>query len=189
MNMQSAKSRITESQTRHLEPSAFLRKYATKIVQDAHGVPILDVGCGSGRNAFLLSSLGAKVICLDRDLERFESNRNHQPSNAKLRPMQADLLRDPWPFGGSTLGGILAIHFAVAPSLLVHFADSLTPGGCLLIETVGAQGGNYLELPRAGQLRLALNAGFSFELYQERKVGPAGTNSACVRLLARRRIS
>ena len=178
-----------QTHTQHPESSAFLRKYAIKIVQDARDLPILDVGCGSGRHAFLLTSLGAKVICLDRDLERFESNRNHQPSNARLRPMQADLLRCPWPFGKSTLGGILAIHFPVAPALLVHFADSLTPGGCLLIETVGGHGGNYLELPRAGQLRRALSGSFDFEFYHERKVGPAGTDSASVRLLARRRIS
>jgi hypothetical protein len=74
--------------------------------------------------------------------------------------MQVDLLRCPWPFGESTLGGILAIHFPVAPALFVHFADSLTPGGCLLIETVGGHGGNYLELPRAGQLSRALERQF-----------------------------
>jgi SAM-dependent methyltransferase len=172
-----------QTQSEHLESSAFLRKYAIQIVQHARDLPILDVGCGSGRHAFLLTSLGANVICLDRDLERFEFNRNHQPTNVRLRPMHADLLRDPWPFRESTLGGILAIHFLVAPALFVHFADSLTPEGRLLIETVGGHGGNYLELPRAGQLRRALSGSFDFEFYHERKVGPAGTDSVSVRLL------
>lgn len=182
-------SSSVKTRIQHLESSPFLRKYATKIVQHACDLPILDVGCGSGRHAFLLASLGANVICLDRDLERFEFNRDHQPSKARLTSMQADLLRDPWPFGKSTLGGIFAVHFPVAPALFVHFADSLTPGGCLLIETVGGHGGNYLELPRAGQLRSALSGRFHFEFYHERKVGPADTDSASVRLLARRRIS
>jgi len=102
--------------------------------------------------------------------------------------MQADVLRAPWPFEESTLGGILAIHFRVAPALLIHFADSLTPGGCLLIETVGGHGGNYLELPRAGQLRRALSRSFAFEFYHERKVGPADIDSASVRLFARRKM-
>lgn len=98
-----------------------------------------------------------------------------------------DVLIDQWPFGKASLGGIIAIHFGVAPAFTEGFADSVTPGGCLLIETVGGQGGNYLELPGAGQLRSALCAAFDFEFYQERKVGPSGSDAVSVRLMARRK--
>jgi len=84
------------------------------------------------------------------------------------------------------LGGILAVHFPIVPALFSHFADSLTPKGCLLIETVGGQGENYLELPPAGWLRSALGGAFDFEFYEESKVGPPGSDAVSARLLAKR---
>ena len=40
------------------------------------------------------------------------------------------------------------------------------------METIPAHGGNYVELPRAGELRSALQHAFDFEFYKERKTGP-----------------
>ena len=51
-----------------LEASALVRRFASKIADNADGVPVLDVACGSGRNAFLLISCGCTVVCVDNNL-------------------------------------------------------------------------------------------------------------------------
>src|SRR6266851_8744363 len=98
-------------------------------------------------------------------------NNSSMPANCRRTNENRILVS---PFGLSALGGIIAVYFPVAPALFVHFADFLTSGSRLLIQIVGGQGGNYLELPRAGQLRRSLSSRFCFEFYQ-RKVGPART--------------
>ena len=97
-----------------------------------------------------------------------------------------DLMKDPWPFGSGTVGGILNIHF-FAPTLFPFFARSLSPGGYLLFETVPGCGGNYLELPKAGEVRTALGKAFDIEFYKEGQVGPHAYNAVTVQTLARRR--
>jgi len=97
-----------------------------------------------------------------------------------------DLAHDPWPFGPGTAGAIINVHFLL-PALFPLFQSSLIPGGYLLIETVPAHGGNYLELPRAGELRSALQGAFDFEFYKERKAGPGNYDAVTVQLLAKRR--
>jgi hypothetical protein len=92
---------------------------------------------------------------------------------------------DRWPFEPQTVGGIINIHFTLA-ALFPCFGAALLPGGCLLVETVPAHGGNYLELPRAGQLRSAFKDAFDLEFYKERKVGPGNYDAVTVRLLAKR---
>ena len=96
-----------------------------------------------------------------------------------------DLVHDPWPFGVGIVGAIINVHF-VLPALFPLFESSLLPGGYLLIETVPAHGGNYLELPRAGDLRVAFQSAFDLEFYKERKAGPGNYDAVTVKLLARR---
>ena len=163
---------------RDLTPSAFVRKYAEKLVQAARGMPILDVACGSGRNGWHLASLGCDVVFVDRDL-------NPLHDRERCASLEIDLTRDPWPFGPNTLGGIVNVHFLLS-ALFRQFAASLTPGSYLLLETVPGCGHNYVELPRAGTLRQELSGDFRFEEYRERTVGPLGCGAVTVRLLARK---
>jgi SAM-dependent methyltransferase len=166
------------------EPSTLVRRFGSKIVAAAIGKPILDVACGSGRNALFLAALGCTVICVDRDLCKLQNQKRHLRVSRKLilRPM--DLVKDSWPFGPCTVGGIVNVHFLL-PQLFPHFHRSLSPGGYLLVETVPGHGGNYLELPKARELRIALEKGFEIELYKETKVGPTDYDAVTVRLLAR----
>jgi len=97
-----------------------------------------------------------------------------------------DLVKDPWPFGVCTLGGIICIHFLL-PTLFPFFENSLSPGGYLLLGTVPACGGNYLQLPKEGELRTTLSKAFNLEFYKEGKVGPRGYDAVTVQLLAKRR--
>jgi hypothetical protein len=98
-----------------------------------------------------------------------------------------DLVKERWPFPASVAGGIVNVHFLL-PALFPRFERSLSSGGYLLLETVPGCGGNYLELPKAGELKFAFGKTFEFEFYQERKVGPPGWDAVTVRMLARRKL-
>lgn len=97
-----------------------------------------------------------------------------------------DLVNDPWPFEAGSAGAIINVHLLL-PTLFPLFETSLLSGRYLLIETIPAHGGNYLKLPRAGELRSALQHAFDFEFYKERKAGPGNYDAVTVQLLARRR--
>ncbi len=132
------------------------------------------------------------MICADKDTAGIETKRHQLSERARheirerLIVRQVDFVKEPWPFGPRTLGGVVNIQ-CFLPSLLRPFEHSLVPGGYFCIDTAQGHGGNYLDLPRAGQLRKTLEEGFEFELYEERPVGPANCGAVAVRLLARKR--
>ena len=172
-----------------LEASALVRRFASKIADNAAGVPVLDVACGSGRNAFLLVSHGCAVVCVDNDLaplqNRLRLSGRPSVASAMLSLRRLDLVEDPWPFAPRSVGGIINVHFLL-PTLFPHFERSLCPGGYLLVESEPGCGGNYLHLPKPGEVRSALGRGFELEFYRERRVGPPGYSAVTVKLLARR---
>ncbi len=166
--------------------SSLVRRFAVQISNAAGSMPIVDVACGSGRNALALARLDCLVLCVDKDLTHLQ---NHPPNLiARLKPQELDLVRDPWPFEPGSVGGIVNVHFLL-PSLFPLFTSSLVNGGYLLIETVPGCGGNYLELPKAGELKAAFAQHFDFLYYKERKAGPLGVDAAVVQMVARRRSS
>ena len=177
----------------NLEASSLVRRFGAKVAEASHGKPILDVACGSGRNAFFLSSLGADVICMDRELTRLREHLAQNAStcitgaNHRLVLHQIDLINDPWPFTSASVGGIVNVHFTL-PALFPFFGTSLTPNGYLLLETVPGCGGNCMELPKKGELKAALEGFFSFEMYKEQPVGCPEKNAVTVKLAARRRV-
>ena len=79
------------------------------------------------------------------------------------------------------------MHFTL-PALFPFFANSLIPKGYLLLETVPGCGDNFMELPKKGDLKAALEGFFSFEMYREQLVGPPERNAVTVKLAARRRV-
>jgi SAM-dependent methyltransferase len=169
--------------------SALVRRFASTIADATNGAPILDVACGSGRNAMVFAELGCIVICVDIDLTRLKNQLTAQGSgfgpSSRLQLHTLDLINDPWPFKAGAIGAIINIHFLL-PTLFPCFAYSLNHGGYLLIETISGRGGNYLELPAAGEVKSAFEAGFHLELYEERKVGPEESDAVTVKLLGRR---
>jgi SAM-dependent methyltransferase len=173
-----------------LEPSALIRKFASRMVEAAAEEPILDVACGSGRNAIFLSQLGCKVICIDRDLADLRRHGAYQVQissgkKQRLELCQLDLVEHSWPFGEASVGGIVNVHFFL-PSLFPLFEKSLSPGGYLIFESVPGCGGNYLQLPPAGYVRSLLARGFDIEVYKERKVGPPGRDAVTTKTVAKR---
>jgi SAM-dependent methyltransferase len=181
-----------ERDMNNLEVSSLVRKFGAKVVCASHGKPILDVACGSGRNAFFLSSLGATVVCMDKELTRLREYLAHNGSKCfiegaeRLVTHQIDLVKAPWPFDYGSAGGIINVHFTL-PALFPFFANSLIPSGYLLLETVPGCGDNFMELPKKGELKTALEANVEFEMYEEKPVGPAERNAVTVKLVARRR--
>lgn len=167
---------------RSSEPSALVRRFGRRIVEAAKGAPILDVGCGAGRNAIYLAQLGGTVICIDKNFDVLRE----LPRTNRIVPLYIDLAKDRWPFAQSKVGGIISVHFLM-PELFPRFESSLSRGGGLLIETVPGHGGNYLELPRQNQLSRTLKGAFRFEFYREKKAGPASCEKVTVRLFAWRR--
>lgn len=174
-----------------LEPSTLIRRFGSKIAAACLDKPILDVACGSGRNALFLWSLGCTVICMDRDLSGFQAQLsrdvegNSGGTSKRIILHQIDLKNDPWPFRQNSVGGIINVHFTL-PSLFPFFGSSLAQSGYLLIETVPGCGENYRELPRKGELKAAFEGSFAFEVYKEGLVGPPDRNAVTVKLVARR---
>ena len=162
-----------------------VQRFASQIVESARGKPILDLACGSGRNALTLARLDSHVICADIDLSRLGTLPRNEIT-LRMQARQINFAADPWPFEIGSLGGIMNVHFML-PSLFAHFADSITSGGILLIETVPGCGGNYVQLPKAGELSSAFQQKFDFLFYKERKVGPRSSDAVVVRMVGKRK--
>jgi SAM-dependent methyltransferase len=172
------------------EASPFVRRYAELIVESAQRKPILDVACGGARNSILLAHLGATIVGLDIDLTRahqtLEDLTGSQLESARDRITlrRCDLIRDLWPFA-SDIGGIVNVHFLHLP-LLRFFSQCLNPGAAVLLESEPAHGGNYLQLPQAGIVKMALGSELSFLEYRERPAGPPNCGAVTVKLIARK---
>jgi SAM-dependent methyltransferase len=159
--------------------------------------PLLDAGCGYGRNAVALASHGLSVVCVDQERERLDTLVRLAPKHladlrrpsceaGQLYPVLADLDPSRWPFRENCFAGIICVHF-LNVALFGAFRSSLVAGGCLYVETFGGHGGNYLDLPKAGQLHDLLSKDFHLSFYREKKVGPPGCNAVTVKLFARKR--
>ncbi len=177
-------------------PSEELIRIAPEIKKHSNA-PILDAGCGYGRNAIALAARGLSVLCVDQELERLNVLVRFAPKHiARLREPEsesghlysvlAQLGPSHWPFRENCFGGIVCVHF-LNVALFGAFQSSLVTGGYLYIETFGGHGGNYLDLPKAGQLHDLLRADFHLPFYRERKVGPEGHDAVAVKLIGRKR--
>jgi SAM-dependent methyltransferase len=148
----------------------------------------LDAPCGFGRNALSLAAKGFNVIAVDKDLVRLNSLQQSisEQTNpvGKVFPLCADLTNGRLPFGPCSFSAILCIHYPVQ-YILADFDEQLMDGGHLFIETFGGQGQNYLELPKADEIRQALK-GYKLLFYNERSVGPISQNSVVVKALAQK---
>jgi tellurite methyltransferase len=141
-------------------PSKTLMGYADALTGRLD-YPILDVGCGYGRNAVALALRGASIVCVDRDLKRLDTLRfaaegyigsktQMGVSYGAIYPVCAEVDEAAWPFASGNFSAIICVHF-LNLKLLRRFAEALVPGGMLYIETFENRGRNYYDLPRSGR--------------------------------------
>jgi SAM-dependent methyltransferase len=108
-------------------PSSWLIRHAPLI---RPGGTVLDLACGSGRNARWLAEQGWGVEAVDRDEVAIAGLQQI----AGLHAFQADLENAPWPFAGRTFDGIVVCRYLYRP-LLPLLAESLATSGVLIYET------------------------------------------------------
>jgi tellurite methyltransferase len=84
--------------------------------------PILDLGCGFGRNAVALALRGASVVCVDRDLNRLRTIGRFAPeylagqklpscASGFVYPVCVEVDKTRWPFSDGQFSAIICVHF------------------------------------------------------------------------------
>jgi SAM-dependent methyltransferase len=152
--------------------------------------PILDAPCGYGRHALSLQELGCRITCADIDDRALQQlacfNKIFAEAGRKyLELFKVDLVNGDWPFKEAQFSGALNVHFYES-KLLTNIAYSLKSGGLLYIETIANRKGNFVQLPKAGEIRNLLADTFEFLLLKESHAGPTNSGKVTVRMLARK---
>ena len=91
---------------------------------------MLDLACGWGRHARVLSDLGFEVDAVDRDAQALEA----LARMARVRALVADLEGGPWPYPGARFDAVVVTNYLHRP-LLPVLLDSLAEDGVLIYET------------------------------------------------------
>jgi SAM-dependent methyltransferase len=145
---------------------------------------VLDIPCGFGRHASFFAERGFWVVGFDIDARRasFTSRAPAGPGSICAVNGNAE---SGLPFTPESFDLALVIHY-VSPRILRDVEAVLRPGGFLIYETFGAQGRNWVDLPKPGDTRAALGSRFDIIMYRERPAGPE-RQAASVKLLAQKR--
>jgi len=109
-------------------PSDFLRAVAARL---PHG-DVLDLACGSGRNALLFLARGDRVVGIDREATSLARARAAAGGAATLHLLQADL--EHWPLPRGRFDVVLNFRY-LQRSLAPAIVAALRPGGALVFET------------------------------------------------------
>jgi SAM-dependent methyltransferase len=152
--------------------------------------PILDAPCGYGRHALSLQELGCQITCADIDDKALEQlallNKIFADAGQKqLELFRVDLVNGDWPFEEAQFSGALNVHFYQS-KLITNIAYSLVSDGLLYIETIANRKSNFMQLPKAGEVRNLLADTFEFLHLKESHAGPTNSGKVTVRMLARR---
>lgn len=90
---------------------------------------MLDLACGGGRHARLLSALGYRVVAVDR-----EPLVREWLDGVAAEIVVADLEHGDWPFGDRRFAGIVVTNYLWRP-LFPALLGALAAGGVLVYET------------------------------------------------------
>ena len=127
-------------------PSAWVQRFAPRI---RPGGRVLDLACGFGRHARMLSAMGFVVDAVDRDAEAIAA----LAGTPRVHALAADLEAGPWPYPGMRFDGIVVTNYLHRP-LLPVLAASVADGGLLIYEAF-AQGNERYGRPSNPQFLLA----------------------------------
>ena len=163
-----------------LPPSAWVQRWVGWI---RPGGAVLDVACGSGRHARLLSKLGFEVDAVDRAPELFAD----PPPNVTL--LGADIEAGHWPYADRRFDGIVVTNYLHRP-LLPTLVGALERGGILVYETFAVgnerfgKPSNPEYLLRPGELLEAVRDRLKVVAYEDLVVDdprPAAVQRICAR--------
>jgi SAM-dependent methyltransferase len=110
-----------------LDPSDWVCRHADHIKT---GGEVLDVACGSGRNARWLAAQGWSVEAVDRDRTALDTLKDV----ANVHTTLVDLENAPWPYDDRLFDGIVVCRYLHRP-LLKQLIKNLKPDGVLIYET------------------------------------------------------
>ena len=154
--------------------------------------PVLDLACGSGRNALFLGGAGFRVVGLDRDRERLAALASTAHARAlRVAAVHADLEAGHGiPLASASCGAVLVFRYLHRP-LAREIERVLHRGGLLLYETFTIHQRDVAQHPSSpafllepGEL-LRLFAGLEV-LRAEEALVRAPTREAVARLVARK---
>ena len=118
-------------------PSPWVTRWAHLLPPsvDLHGKEpsdVLDLACGHGRHMQFLSSLGHRVLGVDRNVEALNSA--SQWGETLLADVEADVENAAWPLEGRTFKAVVVTNY-LWRELFPHILSSLAEGGVLIYET------------------------------------------------------
>jgi SAM-dependent methyltransferase len=116
-------------------PSGWVRRWTPLI---AAGGRVLDVACGTGRNARWLANFGRRVLAVDRD----PAARDALAGIGSVEVVVADLEAGPWPLAGQTFDAVVVTNYLHRP-LFPRLVESLRPQGLLIYETFAVGNERY----------------------------------------------
>ncbi|GAA2097350.1 class I SAM-dependent methyltransferase [Actinomadura alba] len=102
------------------------------------GLPVLDLGCGGGRDSRLLADLGRQIVAADFGMSMLQCARSRSSGQARdLHFVRLDMLELPFPanrFGGVwASGSLLHLPSTAIVSALSEIFRTLAPGGVAAI--------------------------------------------------------
>ena len=112
----------------------WLDRWLPLIERHAAAQPILELGCGGGRDSATLAAAGHRVIGIDRSAKAIEKARQRVPTGT----FQCQDLRVPFPVGEAAVGVVVAslsLHYfpwVETEELVRRVRRTLMPGGLLL---------------------------------------------------------
>ena len=131
------------------EPAALVRAELEALRRAASAGPVLDLACGSGRNALPVARAGCAVIGLDRDPERLAQLAAAARAEClRVWPLRADPeTGDGIPLASASCAAVLVFRYLHRP-LAPEIVRVLRPGGLLLYETFTRLHREIAEHPR-----------------------------------------
>lgn len=167
----------------HFESSPFVREALEVIGPAKPGDTALDLPCGAGRHSRHLADLGYRVIGADIDESCLQTARRESVSQGQLIEwLQLDA-RDALPFKDEQFTVVTVIDY-VDVDLLPRLMQLLKPDGYLIFQTFSNRGGNWTDLPTAGEVNRVVTLNCLH--YRERSAGPAEVDRVTVRALWQR---
>ena len=112
----------------------WLERWLPLVAERAGGQPILELGCGSGRDTETLAGAGLAVVGIELSDEAIEAARARAPS----AQFHGQDIREPFPLPAGACGVVLAslcLHYFDWPEtveLVERIRRQLRPGGVLL---------------------------------------------------------